>query len=103
MTIQTSAATDDDTAVQVFANAMCRKLAKKRADGRSGWQQCEPEQLAMLLLNHIVKGDPVDIANFAMFLGSQGRKPAVIRKALRSALKDFVLDHAYATIDPDHI
>lgn len=103
MTVQTSVATDDDVAVQVFANAMCRKLAKKRAEGRGGWQQCEPEVLAGMMLDHIVKGDPVDIANFAMFLGSMGRKRSVIRKALRSALKDFVLTHAVATIDPDSI
>lgn len=62
----------DDEAVDSFANAMKIKLRKKRVeDGRDGWQDAgvlSTGSLAYMLLEHVVKGDPVDIANFAMML-----------------------------------
>ncbi len=99
MTVQTSVAHDDDVAVQVFANAMCRKLAKKRAEGRGGWKSMDSEELASMLIEHLVKGDPLDIANLSMFLAMRGRKKAEIRNALRQAFKDFVLVSATCTLD----
>jgi hypothetical protein len=61
----------DDFAVDAFAVAMKAKLAKKRAEGRSGWNDpsvCTVDYLANLLLHHVPKGDPTDIANIAMMI-----------------------------------
>lgn len=61
----------DDKAVDEFAAAMKAKLREKREQGRGGWDdpgQCEPRTLARMLLDHLHKGDPVDVANFAMML-----------------------------------
>lgn len=62
---------NDDAAVDSFAAAMKIKLAKKREQGRSGWDdesRCEMSSLAEMLISQIAKGDPVDIANFCMML-----------------------------------
>ena len=51
------------------------KLAKKRAEGRGGWDdpaQCKVEDLARMLVEHLPKGDPVDVANFCMMLHQRG-------------------------------
>lgn len=61
----------DDYAVDCFAKLMKEKLAQSRAKGRSGWNdptQCSVEYLNRLLLEHVKKGDPVDVANFCMML-----------------------------------
>lgn len=61
----------DDYAVDSFTQMMKEKLAKSRAKGRSGWndpKQCSVEYLNKLLLEHVEKGDPVDVANFCMML-----------------------------------
>jgi hypothetical protein len=61
----------DDAAVDRFAAAMKAKLAKKREEGRGGWDdpaQCKVEDLARMLVDHLPKGDPVDVANFCMML-----------------------------------
>lgn len=51
--------------------AMREKLGKKRREGSTGWhrpEHCTTSRLAEMLLDHLTKGDPVDIANFAMML-----------------------------------
>lgn len=61
----------DAAAVGRFAIAMKAKLAQKRMEGRGGWDQpenCSVKELARMLVEHVPKGDPVDIANFAMML-----------------------------------
>lgn len=60
----------DSAAVDRFAAVMKAKLAKKRSDGRGGWQgaACTAELLSIMLREHVEKGDPVDVANFAMML-----------------------------------
>lgn len=61
----------DDAAIDKFAAAMKAKMAKKRAEGRSGWddpEQCTIDYLTRLFHDHVRKGDPVDIGNFAMML-----------------------------------
>jgi len=62
----------DDVAVDKFAAAMKAKLAKKRAEGRGGWDdpaQCSVPYLAQLLVEHCGKvNSAVDIANFAMMV-----------------------------------
>lgn len=65
----------DDTAVDRFAAAMKGKLAKKRSEGRGGWQnkdECSAEFLSQLLRRHVDKSDPVDVANFCMMLHQRG-------------------------------
>ena len=67
----------DDLAVDRFAQAMKSKLAKKRADGRGGWEdkeQCSAEDLSLMLRQHVRKGDPVDVANLAMMLHQRGER-----------------------------
>lgn len=65
----------DDEAVDRFARAMKVKLAKKRGEGRGGWgdeRVCPPGTLQQMLIDHLEKGDPVDIGNFAMMIWSRG-------------------------------
>lgn len=65
----------DDLAVDRFAAVMKAKLAKKRGEGRGGWDnkdECSPEFLSSLLHGHVIKGDPVDVANLAMMLHQRG-------------------------------
>jgi hypothetical protein len=64
----------DDLAVDAFADAMKEKLAKARAKGRGGWnsEDASNYSLSIGLRNHVLKGDPVDVANFAMFLHQRG-------------------------------
>jgi hypothetical protein len=67
----------DDEAVDRFAAAMKAKLAKKRAEGRGGWEdksQCSNEFLSKLLLEHIAKGDPVDVGNLSMMIHQRGER-----------------------------
>jgi len=69
----------DDLAVDRFAAAMKTKLAQKRAEGRGGWDDkdaCSGEWLSRLLRGHVEKGDPVDVANFAMMLHQRGERIA---------------------------
>lgn len=61
----------DDSAVDRFAEAMRDKMEESREKGRSGWDspfQCSPYRLANMLIDHLAKGDPVDVGNFAMML-----------------------------------
>jgi hypothetical protein len=80
------AADYDDMKIDEFANAMKAKMAKKRDEGRGGWDdpaQCSVDHLAGLLLSHIDKGDPIDIANFCMMLFHRNGSKA-IQQAVRS-------------------
>ncbi|WP_053249785.1 hypothetical protein [Ensifer adhaerens] len=64
----------DDIAVDRFAAAMKAKLAKKRAEGRGGWddpEQCHIDYLHQLLDDQFHARavlDPVDIANLSMMI-----------------------------------
>ncbi|MBD9542904.1 hypothetical protein IB276_26005 [Ensifer sp. ENS04] len=65
----------DDLAVDSFAAAMKAKLAKKRAEGRGGWEnpsECSIAYLSELLRDHVNKGDPVDVGNLAMMIQQRG-------------------------------
>jgi hypothetical protein len=65
----------DDIAVDEFANLMKAKLERKRKEGYGGWDDgrlCTIDSLAQLLVKHVRKGDPVDIANFAMMIFRRG-------------------------------
>jgi predicted RNA-binding Zn-ribbon protein involved in translation (DUF1610 family) len=54
---------------------MKKKLAKKREEGRGGWsnkEDCPKDRLIKMLSDHLDKGDPIDVANFAMMLWVRG-------------------------------
>ena len=70
--IKTPAQHSDDVAVDLFAAKMKEKLEKSRDKGRSGWESCPIEHLIASLKDHISKGDPVDVANFAMMISQRG-------------------------------
>jgi len=64
-----------DDAVDRFAASMKQKLAAARAKGRGGWNNNEPgmhQRLSDMLRAHVEKGDPLDVANFCMFLHQRG-------------------------------
>jgi hypothetical protein len=65
----------DDHHVEMFADDMKRKLAAARAKGRGGWdgdEQGMQQRLSDMLRDHVLKGDPCDVANFCMFLHQRG-------------------------------
>lgn len=67
----------DDLAVDRFAAAMKAKLAKKRAEGRGGWErkdECSNAFLSHLLREHVEKGDPTDVGNLAMMIHQRGER-----------------------------
>ena len=74
--IQPDTQHSDDEAVDRFAAEMKSKLAKKRADGRGGWEgsTCSEAFLSKLLREHVEKGDPLDVGNFAMMLHQRGER-----------------------------
>lgn len=63
----------EDKAVDRFTAHMKHKLDKARQRGRSGWQDraWTPEQISQALREHVEKGDPVDVANYCMFLAAR--------------------------------
>lgn len=62
----------DNEAVDKLAQAMKDKLAEKREQGYHGWETCKHGDLVQLLINHVDKGDPIDVANFCAFLFARG-------------------------------
>lgn len=65
----------DDNAVDCTVVAMKSKLAASRAKGRGGWDdptQCTVEKLAAMLIEHVGRGDYIDVANFCVFLHNRG-------------------------------
>jgi hypothetical protein len=62
---------------------MKRKLARKRAQGYEGWDELTSHEIAQRLIGHCLKGDPVDIANFCVFLAEAELTKAERRRALR--------------------
>lgn len=66
----------DDLAVDRFALRMKAKLKHAREiKGRGGWEdrgQVSVKALSGMLRQHVQKGDPVDVANFCMFLHQRG-------------------------------
>ena len=70
--IKTPVQHSDDVAVDLFAAKMKEKLENSRYKGRSGWESCPIEHLINGLKVHIDKGDPVDVANFAMMISQRG-------------------------------
>jgi hypothetical protein len=90
----------DNVAVDRFFGAMKAKLAAKRAEGRSGWDDkdgCSNAQLSRMLAEHVAKGDPIDVANFAMMIHQRGERinaatPALAELNVRLPLKHSQID-----------
>lgn len=102
----------DDEAVNRFAQAMKAKLAKKRSEGRGGWEDervCPPGMLQQMLLDHLPKGDPLDIGNFAMMIWNRGESVAgqptqqgsVPEEVIRAAAEKFLQWKLPANFYPD--
>lgn len=67
----------DDLVVDDFAGEMKFKLAKGREKGRGGWDEPGLNQLLSdQLREHVDKGDPRDVANFACFIWARGESIA---------------------------
>ena len=74
----------DCAAVQAFADRMRFKLELARSKGRGGWHEpdsCGPagkptiqQELSEMLREAVDKGDPVDVANFAMMLSMRDER-----------------------------
>jgi|GEM_PF-3501180 len=64
----------DDEAVDQFAALLKTKLSKARAKGRSGWRDPSwpAADINAQLQAHQAKGDPLDVAAYAMFLALRG-------------------------------
>lgn len=74
------AAHPDDEAVDRFAAAMKAKLAKKRDEGRGGWdnpEECSIGSLSYMLIQHVWKGDPIDVGNLAMMIHQRDSRIAI--------------------------
>ena len=67
----------DDSAIDRFAAAMKSKMAKQRDKGYGDWDNpaaCPAERLEQCLRESVLKGDPVDVGNFAMMLFNRGQR-----------------------------
>lgn len=76
----------DALAVDRFAAAMKAKLAAKRAEGHGGWddkEDCSQLFLSQLLREHVEKGDPLDVGNFAMMLHQREERIASLLETLQ--------------------
>ncbi|WP_201786189.1 dATP/dGTP pyrophosphohydrolase domain-containing protein [Vreelandella aquamarina] len=73
----------DDAMVETAALAMRKKLAAKRKEGRGGWEEMSLGALNSMLVNHIAKGDPVDVLNFAAMIHARGERTSLDRVAPR--------------------
>jgi len=107
----------DDLAVDRTAAKMREKLAKQRAKGYRGWDDpilCTVPFLVDGLLSHVAKGDPIDVANFAMFLSERGVTAQEMndgvnrmimgatqgdREMLAAIVKSYALRHGAAVAD----
>lgn len=84
----------DDLAVNALAAAMKAKLAAKRAQGYGKWSDkrlCTGEHLSQLLRKHVGKGNPVDVANFAMMLHHRGETITPDHTVTSEAMGDWLM------------
>lgn len=71
----TRAARVDAAVIMEFAAAMASKMHQAAMKGHAGWENpvlCTTESLQRALQEAVVKGDPVDVANYAMMLHARG-------------------------------
>lgn len=70
-------ASKDREMIDNFSMIAQAKMARNRENGRYGWwdpQACSKEYLSNLLMQHVMKGDPVDVAIIAMMISVRGEK-----------------------------
>ena len=86
----------DDMAVDDFATKLKVKLARSRAKGRRGWQDpgWTPSLISAQLREHVEKGDPLDVANFCMFLAA--RQASITPATQAKVLPDYFECRDYA-------
>jgi len=71
----TRAAHADATAIMDFSAAMATKMHQAAMKGHAGWDDptlCSDASLRVLLREAVAKGDPVDVANYAMMMHTRG-------------------------------
>ena len=106
---------DDTKAVVSFATAMASKMNQAALKGRAGWNNpdlCSDASLRVQLREAVAKGDPVDVANFAMMLHERGAGTAMpdayttivvqnmeMRAALRAVLDEVAPGSTPISID----
>ena len=74
------AAHADATAIMDFAAAMATKMHQAAMKGHAGWENedlCTTAMLRVHLREAVAKGDPVDVANYAMMLHARGAGTAM--------------------------
>lgn len=61
--------------VKATAEKMAKRLYQKQQEGKGGWHYTNwmPE-CRTALLRHILKGDPINVINYAAFLAWHGKK-----------------------------
>lgn len=62
----------DDDAVDTFAQALRKRMAEKREEGREGWEHSDLDELGLKLLRSLADGNPVDVGNYAMMIANLG-------------------------------
>lgn len=109
------AAHADATAIMDFAAAMATKMHQAAMKGHAGWENedlCTTAMLRVHLREAVAKGDPVDVANYAMMLHARGAGTAMpdafnvifleniaMRDALRAVLDEVAPGSTPISID----
>jgi hypothetical protein len=72
----------DTEALSYFAVLMELKMRKSRDKGRGGWfdpKACSDEKLRRMMVEHVLKGHWVDVANFCMMLNTRETIPEELK------------------------
>lgn len=67
----------DAIAISKFAEAMATRMHQAAMKGHAGWddpERCTAAVLQLELRQAVAKGDPVDVANYAMMLHARGER-----------------------------
>lgn len=92
MTKQLDIEKDLEQRVNEFSKVMLEKLIKKSRQGWNDWQNCQPDVFRKSLIEHIEKGDPIDVANIAFFLY---QLKASTNKPLENLIDAYVIQDEY--------
>lgn len=67
----------DAIAISKFAEAMATRMHQAAMKGHGGWddrERCTAADLQVQLRQAVAKGDPIDVANYAMMLHARGER-----------------------------
>lgn len=83
----------DKMAVSNMSASMLHRMTEKRSKGKAGWhdkEKCSAERLNALFHNAVLKGDPIDVANYAMMISQRGETigPNEVAYARQKLLND---------------